>query len=205
MRIKAFYSANETVTDLYTTGQQWMTVDNEEYVGLYHKYSTGEVYTQPKWNPEKSKKLIKYKVLDPAIVEYNKVTTIKLNYESFKTLNVVINKKDIDAGFINRFIIKKINEVKFYEIDEKTYKDYTNKKIDPALYTAIEIKWTISGALQTTTKGSVITPGVRDINIAEVEQAEKQLPGLSTFLNNPLQYYTDNDFISPSDINGLDS
>ena len=205
MRMKSFYSANEITTDLYTTGQQWMTVDKQEYVGLYHKYTTGEVYTQPNWNKNKSLKLVKYKKQNLQNEVYDRISKVKLNYNSFNTFNVVINKKDIDAGFINRFIIKKINEVKFYEIDEKTYKDYTNKKIDPALYTAIEIKWTISGALQTTTKGSVITPGVRDINIAEVEQAEKQLPGLSTFLNNPLQYYTDNDFISPSDINGLDS
>ena len=205
MRIKAFYSANEIVTDLYTTGQQWMTVDNEEYIGLYHKYSTGEVYTQPKWNPEKSKKLIKYKVLDPAIIEYNKITTIKLNYESFKTHNIKITRQNINDGFIDRFILKKINENRFYEVDKKTYESYSIKKIDPSLYVGVKVKWTIAGPLQTTTKGTVTIAGVRDTNIAEIERAEKQLPGLSIFLNDPLQYYTDNDFISPSDINGLDS
>ena len=204
MRMKSFYSANEITTDLYTTGQQWMTVDKKEYIGLYHKYTTGEVYTQPKWNKNKSLKLVKYKKQNLQNEVYDRISKVTLNYNSFNTFNLVVNKKDIDAGFINRFIIKKVNEVKFYEINEKTYKDYTNEKIDPALYTAVKIKWTITGPLQTTTKGSVIIPSVRDINIAEVEQAEKQLPGLSIFLNDPLQYYTDNDFISPADINGLD-
>jgi len=205
MRIKSFYSANEIVTDLYTTGQQLMTVDNKEYIGLYHKYSTGEIYTQPKWNPEKSKKLIQYKVIAPAIIEYNKITTVKLNYESFKTHNIKITSQNINDGFIDRFILKKINENRFYEINEQTYELYSNKKIDPSLYIGVKIKWTISGRLQTTTKGTVTSLGVSDKNIAEIEQAEKKLPGLSIFLNDPLQYYTDNDFISPTDINGLDS
>ena len=205
MRIKSFYSANEIITDLYTSGQQWMTIDNEEYVGLYHTYSTGEVYTQPKWNKNKSKKLIQYKVLDPIIIEYNKITTIKLNYDSFQTHNIKITQKNIDDGFIDRFILKKINENRFYEIDKKTYESYNKKKIDPALYIGVKIKWTIAGPLQTIRKGAVTVLGIRDKNIAETEQAEKQLPGLSIFLNDPLQYYTDNDFISPADINGLDS
>ena len=205
MRIKSFYSANETITNLYTTGQEWMTVDNKEYVGLYHKYSTGEVYTQPKWNADKSKKLIKYKVLDSAIIEYNKVTTVKLNYDLFKTYNIKLTRQNIDDGFINRFILKKINENKFYEVDKETYESYAKKKIDPSLYIGIKIKWTISGPLQTNRKGPIVILSVRDKNIAELDQVEKKMPGLSTYLNNPLQYYTDDDFISPADINGLDS
>ena len=205
MRIKAFYSANETITNLYTTGQEWMTADNKEYIGLYHKYSTGEVYTQPKWNVDKSKKLIKYKVLDSTITEYNNITTVKLNYDSFKTYNIKITRQNIDDGFINRFILKKINENKFYEVDNETYESYTKKKIDPSLYIGVKIKWTISGPLQTNRTGPIVILSVRDKNIAEIEKAEKEIPGLSIYLNNPLQYYTDNDFISPADINGLDS
>jgi len=205
MRIKAFYSANEIVTNLYTTGQQWMYTDNTEYIGLYHTYSTGEIYTESKWNPRKSKKLIEYKVLDSKIIEYNKISKIKLNYQSFQSYNVKITQKDIDAGFIDRFILKKINEPKFYEVDNKTYKQYKSKKIDPSLYVSSKIKWTISGPLQTNRKGPIVILSVRDKNIAEVDQAEKKMPGISTYLNNPLQYYTDDDFISPADINGLDS
>ena len=31
------------------------------------------------------------------------------------------------------------------------------------------------------------------------------MPGISSKLSNPLEYYTDVDFITPTDINGLDS
>tara|TARA_R110001592_G_scaffold190212_2_gene435877 strand:+ start:6717 stop:7334 length:618 start_codon:yes stop_codon:yes gene_type:complete len=205
MRMKSFYSANEITNNLYTTGQEYMTSDKQEYIGLYHKYTTNEIYTQPTWNKNKSLKLFKYKKRNIQNETYDRVTTVKLNYNSFNNVNIVIEKKDIDLGVIDRFILKKINEPKFYEVDKETYKQHQSKKIDPALYSAIKIKWTISGPLQTNRKGPIVILSVRDKNIAEVDRAEKKMPGISTYLNNPLQYYTDDDFISPADINGLDS
>jgi len=205
MRMKSFYSANEITNNLYTTGQEYMTSDKQEYIGLYHKYTTGEIYTQSSWNKNKSLKLFKFKKRNIQNETYDRITTVKLNYNSFNTINIVINKKNIDSGFIDRFILKKINELKFYEVDKETYKQHQSKKIDPALYTAIKIKWTITGSLQTIRNGPIVILSVRDKNITEIEQAEKKMPGISVYLNNPLQYYADNDFISPTDINGLDS
>jgi hypothetical protein len=76
MRIKSYYSANEIVNNLYTSGQELMTTDNVEYVGLYHKYTTSEVYSQPMWDKNKSVKLIKYKDLPESVIEYNKLSDI---------------------------------------------------------------------------------------------------------------------------------
>ena len=123
MRIKTFYSIEEITTNLYTTGLEYMTFDNVEYIGLYHKYTTGEVYTGASYNPQTSIKLIKYKKQDPNVIQYNSISSINLNFNSFKTYNVVITKQNIIAGFIRRYIIKKNNEFKFYEVDKKTYNE----------------------------------------------------------------------------------
>jgi hypothetical protein len=205
MRQKAYYSVNEITTDLYTTGAEWMTADYEEYVGLYHKYTTGEVYTQPKWNKNKSVRLYTYKELSESVKTYNRVTDVELQYNSFETHNVVVTKKDIDAGFITRYIIKKNNEIKFYEIDDKTFTDYGKKKIDPTIYSATQLQWHIVGDIEDMIQGNMTIQGVRSKNLQAVKNAESTMPNLSMYLNNPLQYYTDTDFIAPVDINGLDS
>lgn len=205
MRQKAYYSVNEITTDLYTTGAEWMTADYEEYVGLYHKYTTGEVYTQPKWNKNKSVRLYTYKELSESVKTYNRVTDVELQYNSFETHNVVVTKKDIDAGFITRYIIKKNNEIKFYEIDDKTFTNYSKKKIDPTIYSATQLQWHIVGDIEDMIQGNMTIQGVRSKNLQAVKDAETTMPNLSMYLNNPLQYYTDTDVIIPVDINGLDS
>ena len=47
--------------------------------------------------------------------------------------------------------------------------------------------------------------GVISKNIKQTRIANKTLLGISDILTDPLQYYTDTDFIKPTDINGLDS
>jgi hypothetical protein len=59
-RFKTYYPTSEITTDLYTAGKQWMTANNVEYIGVYHKYLTGEVYTRAKWQPGISVILMPY-------------------------------------------------------------------------------------------------------------------------------------------------
>lgn len=205
MRIKSYYSANEIVNNLYTTGQELMTTDNVEYVGLYHKYTTGEIYSQPIWNKNKSVKLIKYKEQPEAVIEYNKISDIEINYKSFNTYNVVITKENINNGYIDRFIIKRSNDNIFYEVNSDTYDAYTNEDIDPVLYSAVKLKWYITGNINDTQQGNITIPGVQSNNYKELQTAEITVPGISLYFTDLLQYYVDNDNVTPKDINGLDS
>ena len=204
MRIKGFYSAEEITTNLYTPGLEYMTLDSIEYIGLYHKYTTGEVYTGATYNPQTSIKLIKFKKQDPTVIQYNNISNINLNFNSFKTYNVVITKQDIVNGFVPRYIIKKNNEFKFYEVDKKTYDDYQTNRIDQALYSAVEIIWQITGEINDTRNGSILIPGVRSNNTTVIQQAEQTISGISLYLTDLLQYYSDTNNIAPADINGLD-
>jgi hypothetical protein len=205
MRIKSYYSANEIVNNLYTTGQELMTTDNVEYVGLYHKYTTGEIYSQPTWNKNKSVKLIKYKEQSESVIEYNKISDIEINYKSFNTYNVVITKENINNGYIDRFIIKRSNDNIFYEVNSDTYDAYTSEEIDPVLYSAVKLKWYITGNINDTQKGNITIPGVQSNNYKELQTAEITVPGISLYFTDLLQYYVDNDNVTPKDINRLDS
>jgi hypothetical protein len=205
MRIKSYYSANEIVNNLYTTGQELMTTDNVEYIGLYHKYTTGEVYSQPTWDKNKSVKLIKYKDQPESVIEYNKISDIEINYKSFNTYNVAITKENINIGYVDRFIIKRANNNVFYEVNSDTYDMYTNEDIDPVLYLAVKFKWYITGNINDVRQGNILIPGVPSNNYKELQTAEKTVPNITSYLKDLLQYYVDNDNVTPKDINGLDS
>ena len=205
MRIKSYYSANEIVNNLYTTGQELMTTDNVEYVGLYHKYTTGEIYSQPTWNKNKSVKLIKYKEQPESVIEYNKISDIEIDYKSFNTYNVAITKENINKGYVDRFIIKRANDNIFYEVNSDTYDMYTREDIDPVLYLAVKFKWYITGNINDVRQGNILIPGVKSNNYKELQTAEKTVPNITSYLTNLLQHYVDNDNVTPKDINGLDS
>tara|TARA_B110000858_G_scaffold197929_2_gene261569 strand:- start:1076 stop:1693 length:618 start_codon:yes stop_codon:yes gene_type:complete len=205
MRIKSYYSANEIVNNLYTTGQELMTTDNVEYVGLYHKYTTGEIYSQPTWDKNKSVKLIKYKDQPESVIEYNKISDIEINYKSFNTYNVAITKENINTGYVDRFIIKRANDNVFYEVNSDTYDMYTREDIDPVLYLAVKFKWYITGNINDVRQGNILIPGVKSNNYKELQTAEKTVPNITSYLTNLLQHYVDNDNVTPKDINGLDS
>tara|TARA_R110000772_G_scaffold63789_1_gene142661 strand:- start:835 stop:1452 length:618 start_codon:yes stop_codon:yes gene_type:complete len=205
MRIKSYYSANEIVTNLYTPGQELMTTDNVEYIGLYHKYTTGEVYSQPTWDKNKSVKLIKYKDQPESVIEYNKISDIEIDYKSFNTYNVAITKENINNGYVDRFIIKRANDNVFYEVNSDTYDMYTREDIDPVLYLAVKFKWYITGNINDVRQGNILIPGVPSNNYKELQTAEKTVPNITSYLTDLLQYYVDNDNVTPKDINGLDS
>lgn len=205
MRIKSYYSANEIVNNLYTSGQELMTTDNVEYIGLYHKYTTGEVYSQPTWDKNKSVKLIKYKDQPESVIEYNKISDIEIDYKSFNTYNVAITKENINTGYVDRFIIKRANDNVFYEVNSDTYDMYTNEDIDPVLYLAVKFKWYITGNINDVRQGNILIPGVPSNNYKELQTAEKTVPNITSYLKDLLQYYVDNDNVTPKDINGLDS
>jgi len=205
MRIKSYYSANEIVNNLYTTGQELMTTDNVEYVGLYHKYTTGEIYSQPTWDKNKSVKLIKYKEQSESVIEYNKISDIEIDYKSFNTYNVAITKENINKGYVDRFIIKRANDNVFYEVNSDTYDMYTREDIDPVLYLAVKFKWYITGNINDTQQGNITIPGVQSNNYKELQTTEITVPGISLYFTDLLQYYVDNDNVTPKDINGLDS
>ena len=206
-RLKLYYPVDEITPNLFTQGKEFMTEDNVEYIGSYHRYITGEIYTESKWDVRKSKRLIKYveTTTKQSFVYDTLKPNMALKYIQPNAHNVTINKTDIRNGYITRYFIKKINNETIIEIDQTQYNSWLQDVIEKKMHVAISLTWYITGEIQDMTSGVVAIPGVISKNQKQVIYASKTLPGLSNILTNLLEYYTDNDYSTPTDINGLDS
>ena len=202
-RFKTYYPTSEITTDLYTPGKQWMTANNVEYIGAYHKYLTGEVYTKAHWQPDQSAILIPY--IDQTIPNKN-ISYIKLKPEiqlariSPTPYNVAVTVTDYKRRILQRFFIKKRNDNAIIEIDKQQFDAWKSDQIDKKLYVAIEIAWHIA-PIEDTTNGITNEIGVTTRNQIQIQLAAKTIPEIATYLTNPLQFYTDTDFYVPQDIN----
>jgi hypothetical protein len=205
MRRRLHYTPNQITNNLYTTGSQWMLENETEYVGPYHTYTTGEVFTQTEWNAQTSKQLFPIVLENPATKQYKTLKTIQTAFQSPIKVFPTITVSDRTAGFITRYFLKKYNQPELIEIDSAQYTEWQSNKIDRNLYIGTSLKWQITGPLTTETKNGATVLSVATQNIQTIQAAQLTMPELSALLQNPTQYYTDIDFVAPKDINGLDS
>lgn len=200
MRLKLFYSPEEITNNLYTFGKEWMTVDYTEYIGLYHTYTTGEIYTEGVWNSSKSVKLIKYESIDTIKFQYQKLKNINVNSVTpiqYQPENSITNQEQI-----RRFFLQKRNELdNIIEIDAKQYELYLTSVIDRNLYNSVQLTWTVTGNVDDVIINNTKQLGVISKNRIALKTAEQQMPGISKKLDNLLELYTDTDFVVPRDIN----
>lgn len=201
MRQRLHYTPSQITKNLYTTGSEWMTEDQREYIGPYHTYITGEVFTETEWNPSKSKKLIIFLNESDQIKKYKELKTVQTNFKTPNTYIPIITEAARSAGFITRYFLKKINQRQIFEVDESQYTSWKSREIDYNLYSGIELKWTITGPLQDVIQNGVSIKGVATKNIEAMRAVETKFPEIFDILTNPIQYYSDIDFIVPKDIN----
>lgn len=204
-RLRLHYTPNQITKALYTTGSEWQTESGAEYIGPYHTYTTGEVYSETEWNPQKSIKLLPFVTESKDVSAYKQLKTITVQTQTPQSYTPIVNQNDRVAGFITRYFIKKTNESKIIEIDLQQYNAYLAKRIDKNLYQTIAIKWIITGPLETQYKNGVEIPSVMQQNLNAIRVAQETMPGINIVLANPIQFYSDVDIIVPKDINGLDS
>jgi hypothetical protein len=202
MRQKIYYSKSEITEHLYTPGQQWMTEDFTEYIGLYHRYITGEVYTEEKWKPNQSKKLIEFvpQITNNIIYRTNK-PNLKTKYITPTPYFINITTQDIQRKFVTRYFLQRTNQPVVIEIDQPQFNLWGQTKIDQSLYTGVSVNWKIIGESNTITRNSVTIIGVIEYNLDQINQAKKILPAIETKLNNPLELYVDTTIIVPPPIN----
>ena len=200
-RIKLQYTPKEIITDLYTYGSEWMTEQQVEYKGLYHKYTTGEVYTQPVWDDNKSIALVPYVNTPFNVRTYKKLKPkIKTKFNSIYPVNITIDPEDIKKTWITRYFLQKQTDYSITEINSTQYDDFSSGLIDPNLYKSVTVKWYISGPLFDTGT-SIKVLGVLTKNEMSLNAAEMVIGGIRSRLTNLAEYYTDIDFKVPKDIN----
>lgn len=202
MRFKSYYMPDEITTNLYTAGKQFQLADGTEYLGLYHLYITNEVYTGATWDSKTSKRLFAYVERDSNTSLYKKLKE-KLRVKFIKPFphKPFISKQNVDAGYIDRYFIRKLNESIVLEIDESQYNLWNSKKIDTNVYFATSISWFISGPIEDEVKVNSVKQGVRSKNLKQIQVLKQNIPEIENIITSPLQYYTDANFVVPKDIN----
>jgi hypothetical protein len=179
-----------------------MYENGTEYIGEYHRYTSGEVYTRKNWNPTLSKKLVKLKDLNISSNFYRKEKeNIQTTFKSIIPYNPIVSKTDIDNGFITRYFIQNVTNSIITEISPEQFKEYKQNLLDNNVYTTIELTWIIVGNLTTQNVNGAVITGIAETNKKTVSFYNKQMPGLNSKLANLTEFYTDTTYIVPENIN----
>jgi len=204
MRPRLRYNKEDITENLFTSGSEWMTADGIEYKGVYHRYSDGTILTLGTYDPIISKPLIPYIVQNPDTEVERKYRTLKTDqktkYQAPPASTTIPTEDDINKGFFKRYFIEKFDG-QIFEISKDTHDLYKKKKLDPNLYKAVELSWTIKGPLQNENVGTVTTPSVENANRKSVTVAARTCPKLATFITNYLEFAIVGDIQVPADIN----
>ena len=200
---KLYYPKSHVVTNLFTTGKEWMFENGTEFIGYYHKYIDGNVKSGAVFNNADSKKLIPYidTVNQPENYIYN---SIKKPIRSVPpvikyTLPIIDNFK---VGKVTRYFIKRRNYSTYqdiFEIDKTQYQLWKSKSggIDSALYNAIELDWKLTGPLRDVVEeGQISIPGVYDTNLRIVMLKDNVFTGLKNYLTDYIELSIYSKYIS---------
>lgn len=99
------------------------------------------------------------------------------------------NSTDYEKGFIERYFIQKVNDknAQVFEVSENTYSKY----ISNPYWTIVNIKWRISGPLDTVYKsnGDISDKGVQNSNKILLDIASEKVKNIKLYLPNLLQFY----------------
>jgi len=192
MRLQTTYLTEDITNNLVTTGSQWMTEDKKEYIGLYHRYVTGEVYTRAEWDATLSKKLIPFEETTTVETIYKRLKpNVKTKYDLPKPYIVTVTSSDISKGTFTRYFLQNQLSLQIIEVDKEQFSQWQKKKVDPNTWLGVQLEWRITGNIN----------DISILNRNSVLQANKTLNGLQNILTNFIQYASDADFIVPTDIN----
>ena len=183
MRRPVYTPKDKIRTGLYTAGSEYMTMNNKEYIGVYHQYPNGAVYSESAFN-DFSVELQEYSTAvesDKTGVYFDLTKRRFNNYISPKYYFPNLTDEDYElANFSRYFVQRKNNLSEILEINKKSYKSINSKNkigIDAGLYNKAYIKWSISGPIES----------VRAANQRVI--ANSSISELNTFLTDLTEFY----------------
>lgn len=180
---------------LVTTGKEWMDADTyKEYIGLYHSYPNGAVYSEASFS-ERSRLLMPYAeqteptgLVDESGNEasdaesinnsiYFQITERRFNRHRSPTFYYPTpTTQEYEIGFMQRFFVRKKNEGGIVEINISDFNAANRKNepgIDLGIYQREKIQWSIAGAVD----------DARKANLRVLQAAEVRMPGITQYLS----------------------
>jgi hypothetical protein len=171
----------------YTPGKEYMLESGKEYIGLYHTYKNGQIWSEASFN-KSSQKLMEY-VATIAGGTKASGTYFNLTGKIFNKHTVPVyyypqpTKKDYEKARLLRFFVAKKNDSStLIEIDKKQYQKLNtiNKVgINDDIYRQVELQWSIAGPID-----SVI-----QFNKSAVQKASLRIPTIKEYLGDLSEYY----------------
>jgi len=170
-----------------TQGGQLMYADTlQEYVGDYHVYENGAVYSDAEYNPQTSKELIKFiqPLQNPICQTYLKISRkLFANYTPPNQIFKTITPEDYNIGFVDRYVVQKINEPqKIWEVDLDTFKSlnrFNQPGLNEYVYRRDFVKWRLKGPADY----------VFEWNSKAIQELEATIPGVGTRLfTDPMEF-----------------
>lgn len=202
-RKKIYYPEYQIDKDKFTRGGEFMDSGGVEYIGPYHTYTTGEVFSESEYNQMKSKKLYPlrrdiqntYKMQQIKKNSYTEFLKSDLDMVKYTQPNYSLTKpikSDFDRGFYNRyFAVKRNDDTVIFEISQAGFEQYGKLGgINKFLYIVDTIRWTLTGPEQDikSESGSILKYGVTSNNTRMVELLSKTYRNIKIIFPNPDQF-----------------
>jgi hypothetical protein len=201
-RRRAYYTKGQITKGLITDGGQYMLVDRTEYIGQYHVYTTGEVFTQASFVDGVSKKLIPYVDLQDVSelgvdfernFEYDNIKRVTINESSTPNpKSVQPTDKDMIYGYMVRLFAQKVNdEDVLIEINQDDIKKAdTPEGLDTNLYKIFSLRWKVSGPMNDVldSQGNIKESGIIDTNIRTIALKSETYPALKDYLTDYTEF-----------------
>jgi hypothetical protein len=188
-----------------TNGKEYMIMQEDpssnfelvptvEYIGLYHIYPNGAVYTgavptslsQPLtryFRSETNANLETINTVPENNLVYARLTDTRFyNYVTPTMHYPEPTGQQRANGIIKRYFAKKINASAIIEISPKAYQSENNVNsigIDDELYNTVQLEWTIKGPIEE----------VRKTNQRVISRKESEMPGLRNFLSDLTEFH----------------
>ena len=216
VRKRPVYAAKTKIkTGLYTEGKEYMFPDTlKEYVGLYHTYPNGAVYSGASFSKKYSNVLVPYSIAtEPATLVdekgamtestgslnnsiYLRITGTRFNqYRKPQFYYPIVTEKDYKRGSIMRHFAQHVsNPGNITEITEEEFiriNTDNRRGIDQDVHFYIKIPWSITGPLQL----------CRERNAANTLAAEDIFPGILDYLSDPDEFHKERHARKESDYN----
>jgi uncharacterized protein YwqG len=167
-RQKVYYPEGQIQKGLYTYGKELMSEDGIEYIGDYHTYSTGEVFTKSTYLRNVSQKLIPYINLSEATraekFRYDGLVKFNSNFEFASYGQSIPTQDDYNSGFVVRYFVKRHFNDLITEVTKSTY-----VKLSSIFYKKIELRWKLVD------NASVVNERI-------IRNAEKDIEGISNYI-----------------------
>lgn len=184
----------------YTQGTEFLNASSQlSYKGYYFKDKDGNYWS----GKEPSNSSFKLRRTTPTAQQtsnpanylvnlpYTKAYGKQIQTESFNNSFVQPTSEDYAKGYFIRYIAKFVSTSKptFIEVNKDTYDKINENTSLQVIYPTVPLFWKLTGPTDDAFVDNIrVAVGVRDANLRSIQEAEKIIKGVSSFLTDPLQF-----------------